>query len=184
MKMIINQKSKRYLEAIYLISNQFLQQVVLNEIKALRSIDHPNINKLYEVHELNGVIVLIMEFISGHSLLKHILTKGHLPDTEVVYIMENVLNSLKALHEQKVIHRNLKPENILLDYGPNGTELKLTDFGFSCTFDPLDKSDWHVKKNVCGKCGTPGYMAPEMLANKQSTIATDIFSMGVILYTW
>jgi len=159
------------------------KQVVLNEIKALRAIEHPNIMKLAEVHELNGVIVLVMEFISGSSLLKHILSKGSLPENEVVYIMETLLKSLRALHSLNIVHRNLKPENILLDYTPNGTELKITEFGFSCVVDPNEKSAWEASRNVCGKCGTPGYMAPEVLLSKQSTTATDIFSMGVVFYT-
>jgi len=125
-----------------------------------------------------------MEFISGSSLLKHILSKGGLPETEVIYIMETLLKSLRALHSLNIVHRNLKPENILLDYTPNGTQLKITEFGFSCIVDPSNKSPWEVSRNFCGKCGTPGYMAPELLLNKQCTTATDIFSMGVVLYTW
>jgi len=98
--------------------------------------------------------------------------------------MENLLQALQALHRKNILHRNLKPENIFLQYTPNGTGLKITDFGFSCTIDPRDKTIWHVSQNICSKCGTPGYMAPEILANRHSTTAADIFSLGVILYTW
>jgi len=153
-------------------------------VYALREIRHPNIIQMKEVHELNGIIVLVMEFISGPSLLKHILSKGHLPEAEVIFIMERLLQTLQALHNKKIVHRNLKPENILLDYTSNGTELKLTEFGFSCSVDPDVENSWHVTQNVCTKCGTPGYMAPEILASKTSTLSADIFSMGVILYTW
>jgi len=159
------------------------RQVVLNEVHALREIQHPNIIRMKEVHELNGIMVLVMEFISGPSLLKHILSKGHLPEMEVSFIMDKLLHTLQDLHAKQIVHRNLKPENILLDYTSNGTELKLTEFGFSCSVNPDIENTWHVSQNVCTKCGTPGYMAPEILASKTSTLAADIFSMGVILYT-
>jgi len=72
----------------------------------------------------------------------------------------------------------------MLAYTPTGTHFKFTEFGFSCTLDPNDKTDWYVTENLCMKCGTPGYMAPELFANKLVTAAADIFSMGVILYAW
>lgn len=140
--------------------------------------------KLKEVHEFKGRIVMILEFIGGSSLLKHILSQGYLPETETIHIMKTLLMSLKAVQDKKILHRNLKPENIMLDYTENGTQLKLTDFGFSCSLDPNEQGSWYMSRNICAKCGTPGYMPPELLTNKQSTLAGDIFSMGVILYTW
>ena len=158
--------------------------MAFNEIKALREIDHPNIIKLREVHEIKGTAIVVMEFINGSSLLKYIVSKGKLSEKDSSFIIETILKALQALHNKNVLHRNLKPENILLNYTSNGTELKLSDFGFSCTLNDNDESAWHSSENICSKCGTPGYMAPELLSNKTSTKAADVFSMGVILYTW
>jgi serine/threonine protein kinase len=151
-------------------------------LKALRSIEHNNIPEVEELHQLNDCVILISEFIGGSTLLKHIISKGSLPENETVYIMEILLNGLEALHKKNIVHRNLKPENITLAYTPNGTDFKFTEFGFSCTLDPNDKTNWYVTENLCTKCGTPGYMAPELYENKLVTAAADIFSMGAILY--
>jgi serine/threonine protein kinase len=158
--------------------------VTFNQIKALRSIDHPNVIKLKETHEFKDNIILVTEFIGGSSLLRHILSRDHLPESEAAYILQVLLNTVKFFHEKKIIHRNLKPENILLNPTQNGTEIKITDFGFSCTLDDNDQSTWHASRNICNKCGTPGYVAPEILSKRLNTTASDIFSLGIILYTW
>ena len=127
---------------------------------------------------------MVTELITGSTLLRHILSQGCLPELETAHIMKTLLKALQALHEKKILHRNLKPENILLNHSNCGTELKLTAFGFSCSTDKTEQTSFHISRNICSKCGTPGYMAPEVLSNKKSTTAGDIFSMGVILYTW
>jgi len=137
-----------------------------------------------EIHEINQKIIIVNEFIRGTPLLNHIIAKGRLPESEAAHLMIILLNVLQDLHQQRVLHRNLKPENIFIDYAPSGTQLKILNFSFSCTSDVNDDSSWHINQNLCGKCGTPGYMAPETLSNKKSTIASDIFSLGVILYAW
>ncbi len=148
----------------------------------MRNIDHPNVVKLKEIHEINQKIIIVKEYVRGASLLNHIISKGRLPESETAHIMIILLYALRDLHKQKVLHRNLKPENIFIDYTPNGTQIKIVNFSFSCTSDANDDSSWHINTNLCGKCGTPGYMAPETLANKKNTVVSDVFSLGVILY--
>ena len=159
-----------------------LQQIAFNEVQALRNIDHPNVVKLLEIHEINQKIIIVKEFVRGASLLNHIISKGRLPESETAHLMIILLHALRDLHKQKILHRNLKPENIFINYTPNGTQLKIVNFSFSCTSEASDDSSWHINTNICGKCGTPGYMAPETLVNKKNTMASDVFSLGVILY--
>lgn len=165
------------------IQSKIEKQVIVNEIKALGSMDHENILKLKEVHEFKDRVVMVTELITGSTLLRHIVSQGFLPELETVHIMKTLLEALQALHDKKILHRNLKPENVLLNRTNTGTEIKITAFNFSCSFDSNEPTSWQISKNICSKCGTPGYMAPELLMNKSSTTAGDVFSMGVILYT-
>ncbi len=159
--------------------------MIWNEVQALRTVSHPNIVKLQDLYESSGEILAITQSIGGSTLVKHIQSKGYLPESETIYIMRITLQTLQDLHKQKVIHRNLHPENILVNYTSNGTQLKIVDFSSSCTLDSNDQSSWHLNKNLLTRPGAPGYMAPELFLNKQqSTIESEIFSMGAIIYAW
>jgi len=158
--------------------------MIWNEVQALRTISHPNIAKLQDLYESSGEILAITQYIGGSTLVKHIQSKGYLPEAETIYLMRMTLQTLQDLHKQKVIHRNLHPENILINYTSNGTQLKIVNFSSSCTLDSNDQSSWHVEKNLLTRCGTSGYMAPELFFNQQSTIESEIFSMGAIIYAW
>ena len=123
----------------------------MNEVRALRVLEHPNIIKLREIHEFKERVVLVLEFISGSSLLKYILARQTIPEQDAAFILKTLLTSLKAVHDRGIVHRNLKPENIYLNYSKNGTQLKLTDFGFSCSVQPQENSSWYITKNYCTK---------------------------------
>jgi len=165
-----------------ILHDKIKKQIFFNEIQALKYINHPNVARLRNLYEADGSITAITQFVGGSTLLNHIISKGGLAESETSYLMRILLQTVQDLHSQQILHRNLKPENILIDYKPNGTQLVLTSFNFSCTLDPNDLSSWYVTRNLCSKCGTPGYMAPEILSEKQSTPASDVFSMGIILY--
>jgi len=187
------QTGERYVAKIYdlkggsgqgeVLDQAIKKQMIFNDIQALRNISHPHIIRLQDLYENNGGILAITQFIGGSTLIKHIHSKGGLKESETIYIMRIILQTVRDLHKQKVLHRNLQPENILINYSSNGTQLNIIDFSYSCTLDSNDESSWHVSRNACQKPGTAGYMAPELLSGSQSTIEADIFSLGAIIYT-
>jgi len=167
-----------------IVDQAIKKQMIFNDIQALRNISHPHIIKLQDLYEGNAGILAITQFIGGSTLIKHIHSKGHLKECETIYIMRTILQTIRDLHKQKILHRNLQPENILINYSSNGTQLKVIDFSYSCTLDCKDESSWHVSRNACQKPGTAGYMAPELCSGSQSSVESDIFSLGAIIYTW
>lgn len=94
--------------------------------------------------------------------------------------MQNILISLSQIHQRKIIHRDLKPENILIEDGIHSNRIKIADFGLA-TYDSTILSDFLYRK-----CGTPGFLAPEILSNKEPyklyDQKVDVFSAGVIFY--
>ncbi|KAM3136682.1 hypothetical protein pb186bvf_011127 [Paramecium bursaria] len=138
------------------------------EIDIMKMMDHPNIVKyIYEITNLNH-IYLIMEFIDGVTL-KDIRPKNEL---EVAQILKQILNALKYMHSLGVVHRDLKPTNILIN---NKNQVKIIDFGLS----------YYSKncKSLYDKCGTLFYMAPEQILSQSYSKQVDIWSTGIILYT-
>jgi len=147
-----------------------------NEIDLLSTISHPNIVNLYEAMEDTNTIYLIMELVSGSDLydIKDIL--GTLRPTCVVAILKPLINAVFYLHSRGIVHHDIKPENIIIDYTSN--TLKLTDFGSA-------KLVAQAHAGALG--GTLNYMAPEVLQNMRGghnrcNQAVDIWSIGVITY--
>lgn len=101
---------------------------VLREIKILKSLDHPNIVKLYEIIENAERIYLIMEFASGGELFEFIVRKDKLSEREACQIYLQILDGIEYLHQKGIAHRDLKPENLLLD---ENKKIKIVDFGLS-----------------------------------------------------
>jgi 5'-AMP-activated protein kinase, catalytic alpha subunit len=101
---------------------------VLREIKILKSLDHPNIVKLYEIIENAERIYLIMEFACGGELFEFIVRKDKLSEREACQIYLQILDGIEYLHQKGIAHRDLKPENLLLD---ENKKIKIVDFGLS-----------------------------------------------------
>lgn len=153
---------------------------MLNEIDITRPLDHENVIKLYEVYETEKSIYLVLELVQGRSLqemLKKQSFKEESQHIKIVNITRSILDSLAYLASQGVMHRDLKPDNILID---KNEKPKIVDFGLA-TF--IEVSDYIFKK-----CGTPGYIAPEVFKYDPKSSATaydgrcDVFSIGCILY--
>lgn len=122
-------------------------------------------------------VVLELELLQGHDLFRHISIKGTLTETEAADMMFDLLTCLAAMYKAGVAHRDLKPANILMTKSDKDGRVKLGDFGMA-TFVGEDNL-------VYGRCGTPGYVAPEILIagkNAGYTNNVDIFSAGVTLY--
>jgi hypothetical protein len=151
----------------------FLQRF-LQEIEALRRLDHPHIVRFYEAGCENGIYYFAMEYVEGQGLDALLEQQGRLPWSEVLEIALQVCAALKHAHDHGIIHRDLKPANLLRT--AEGT-IKLTDFGVAKLFAsaPLTITG--------GVVGTAEYLSPEQAAGKPVTRRSDLYSLGVVLYT-
>ena len=147
------------------------------ELNLLRTTDHPNIIKLYDIYEDNKYIYLIMEECNGgeffDSLAKRAKEKNMYTEKECARIFRQILEAVNYLHAHGVCHRDLKPENILFSNVADDSSLKLIDFGLSKVLD----GEGNMKKTV----GTTFYMAPEVIQGNYNE-KCDIWSCGIILY--
>ena len=146
---------------------------ILNEMKILTKLDHPNILKAFEVFEEAKFYYIVMERPAKGDLFNYICSKGRLSMDEASFIYYQIVNAIQYLHKNKIVHRDMKPENIMLT---KDMIVKLGDFGLSKYFK---RSDIKLQTN----CGSPCYSAPEVLrGNKYKPTPIDIWGIGIILY--
>jgi len=137
--------------------------------------DHPNVIGLVEIFDEKKKMNLIMELVTGGELFDEIVSRGSYSEKDAATCMDTLCSTLAVLHEKQIVHRDLKPENILLATKDKGAPIKIADFGLARMISSKD-----LMKTACG---TPGYVAPEVLQNKgYSSGAVDVWSAGVILY--
>lgn len=156
------------------------KQSILNEIEIMRRMDHKNIIKLFEVHETEHSLYLVLEALKGGELVKKIKEKVYYSKDDISKIMCHLLEALEHIHSQQIMHRDLKLENLLLR-SPDDIDIVVVDFGLS------SQVGIPVKNILFKRCGTPGFVGPEVLAYKDGSEdfyneKCDIFSAGVILY--
>ena len=148
-------------------------KILQREIDIMRRLKHPNIVGLYDVFETKSTISLVMEFVAGGELYEQIVEKGSFTEDDASAVLYQVLSATAYLHENGIAHRDLKPENILLS-NQSANTVKIADFGLSKDF---------VGDSVMSTCcGSPSYVAPEILEQGEYSNACDIWSIGVILY--
>ncbi|KAL4291845.1 hypothetical protein GQ457_14G009160 [Hibiscus cannabinus] len=147
---------------------------IKREISILRRVRHPNIVQLFEVMATKAKIYFVMEYVRGGELFNKV-AKGRLKEDVARKYFQQLISAVHFCHSRGVYHRDLKPENLLLD--ENG-DLKVSDFGLSAVSDQIRQDGlFHTF------CGTPAYVAPEVLARKGYDAAkVDIWSCGVILF--
>ncbi|MFC7617501.1 serine/threonine-protein kinase [Actinokineospora soli] len=146
----------------------------MREARIAARLHHRNAVALLDVAEHDGDPYLVMEFVNARSLSAVIAERGTLPPEQVAAIGSQVAAALAAAHAAGIVHRDVKPGNILLD--EQGT-VKITDFGISkATGDHTITTDTGVL------AGTPAYLAPELARGQQPTTASDVFSLGSTLY--
>ncbi|KAL5698911.1 cAMP-dependent protein kinase [Ranunculus cassubicifolius] len=151
-----------------------MMEQVKREISVMKLMKHPNIVELYEVMASKSKIYFAMEYIRGGELFEKVV-KGRLKEDAARGYFQQLISAVDFCHSRGVYHRDLKPENLLLDDEGN---LKVTDFGLSALSDQL----WQDGL-LHTTCGTPAYVAPEVIAKKGYDGAkADLWSCGVILY--
>lgn len=147
-----------------------------NEIKVLRRfsrLKHPNIVQLVETYEDKNKVYLIMELVTGGELFDRIVEKGSYTEKDASNLIRQILEAVDFMHVQGVVHRDLKPENLLYYSPDEESKIMISDFGLSKMED---------SGIMATACGTPGYVAPEVLAQKPYGKAVDVWSIGVIAY--
>jgi serine/threonine protein kinase len=140
----------------------------------LEELESPFIVKLAYAFQTNDKLYLVMEYVAGGELFFHLKQRGSFNEDEIKFFACEIISFLETLHNQGIIYRDLKPENILI--GKNG-HLKLTDFGLS-----KDRMMLQDKELTFSICGTPEYIAPEIIKNNGHGAAVDWWSLGILLY--
>uniref|UniRef100_A0A182LTV2 Protein kinase domain-containing protein n=1 Tax=Anopheles culicifacies TaxID=139723 RepID=A0A182LTV2_9DIPT len=150
----------------------------MNEANIMNRLNHPCVIQIYEFLNEPNSFCMMLEYMQGGDLLTRIIDNEYLPEHIAKFFFYQLCHAIDYLHEHGIIHRDLKPDNILLKDGYDFTLLKVSDFGSSKFLD-----DTIYMRTVCG---TPEYIAPEVLeqgSSKRYTNKVDIWSLGVILYT-
>jgi calcium/calmodulin-dependent protein kinase I len=145
-----------------------------NEIAILNSLDHPNIIHLIEFIDEASNLYIVTELVAGGELFDRIVRKEHYSEKDARHLVRVFLETMVYLHKRNIVHRDLKPENLLLLSDKNDTDIKIADFGLSKRVKDLTGND--------PACGTPGYVAPEILQGKMYGTEVDIWAIGVIMY--
>lgn len=139
-----------------------------NEVRTARQVSHPNVCRVHDIGEVDGLHYLSMEYVDGEDLATSLRRIGHLPEAKALEITRQLCAGIYAAHQRGVIHRDLKPANVMLDGAGN---VRIMDFGLAAIGAVDDV-----------RVGTPAYMAPEQLTGRAVTARSDIFSLGLVLY--
>jgi eukaryotic-like serine/threonine-protein kinase len=144
---------------------------ILNEVRVARQITHPAVCRVFDVGNADGVVFFTMELVDGEDLAALVRRVGRLPSEKVNDIARQLCGGLAAAHAQGVLHRDLKPGNVLID---NHGQVRITDFGIAI---------WHAQPVSHSLTGTPAYMAPEQRTlGAALSPQTDIYALGLVLY--
>jgi len=150
-------------------------KLLRREIQIMKKLAHPNILKLYEVYEDDEQFYLVMELVKGKELFDKIVERGMYSEKDASNIIRQVVSAVEYLHDNGIAHRDLKPENLLSAGEGDDEIIKIADFGFS-------KSFGEEGEKLMTSCGSPGYVAPEILTAESYDKSVDLWSVGVIIY--
>ncbi|CAM9183967.1 unnamed protein product, partial [Ectocarpus fasciculatus] len=144
------------------------------EVEILRTINSPYVTQCYDFFEDDAQFHVVLEYLAGGELFDRIVKKSVYNEGEARDLVCRLLMAVKSCHDQHVVHRDLKPENLLLKSHTDDIDVKLADFGFAVRVD--------TDKSLTTACGTPGYVAPEILRRDPYGRPSDMWSMGVITF--
>ncbi|CAG9317394.1 unnamed protein product [Blepharisma stoltei] len=145
---------------------------MINEIEVMRKVKHPYILTLHKIYESENHVYLVLDYVEGGELLQRLMTHGKIPESSAVKFCANLLDALDYLHSMNIMHRDIKPENILMVERGNDFEFKISDFGLALQTE--EKQDL--------RCGSPGYVAPEILRKEPYDKRIDAFSAGILMF--
>lgn len=155
--------------------------LIMNEMEISSSLDNTHLLKLIEVFESPSSVYLVFELLEGGDLVSYLRTQEYISHQDIYTIVRTILKGLLFLQMNGILHRDIKPDNILLKRKGemDFTQIKIVDFGLATRSQ--------VESYIVNRCGTPGYMAPEIIKydpdiSPKLTFKCDVFSVGVILY--
>ncbi|XP_012850384.1 PREDICTED: serine/threonine-protein kinase atg1-like isoform X2 [Erythranthe guttata] len=155
--------------------NPKLHESLKSEIFILKRINHPNIIRLHDMIEESGKIYIVLEYCKGGDLSMYIQQRhGKVSEATAKHFMQQLAEGLKVLRENNLIHRDLKPQNLLLCTNDDNSVLKIADFGFARSLQPKGLAET--------LCGSPLYMAPEIMQFQKYDAKADLWSVGAILF--
>ena len=157
------QKTVAIKQITKIIDNKYFK----NEISLMKGLDHPNILKFIDVIKSKGTIYIILEYCNGGDLSKYISSDNTNNNNRY---FSQILSGLEYLYENNILHRDIKPQNILI----HNNDIKISDFGFAKAFEKNEL--------ITTFCGSPLYMAPEIIIDREYNLQSDIWSLGVIIY--
>jgi len=156
-------------------------KLVDQEIKIMKKIKNPHIVNLKTVFYSDEKVYMILDLLDGGSLYSRIIERGNYDEVEARGIFKEISLGVQYLHFSGIVHRDLKLENLLFSDPTAKAAIKITDFGFSTELkSSLNRNE--VSQKLTTLCGSPGYVAPEILKNEPYDEKVDMWSLGVILY--
>src|SRR5882762_7609175 len=141
------------------------------EVRVARQVSHRNVCRVYDIGEIDGRHFLSMEFIKGEELSSLLRRIGRLPGDKAIQIARQICAGLAVAHDVGVLHRNLKPSNVMIDEHGNA---RILDFGLAGLVEEFGDDEM--------RAGTPAYMSPEQIEGQEQTVRSDVYSLGLVLY--
>lgn len=164
------------------------REVCASELAVLRRVSHPHVIQLIEVFQSHTRVYMVLQLATGGELLDRVVSRGHFTERDATQALRMVLAGVEYLHHLGITHRDLKPENLLYYHPGADSRLLVTDFGLASFGgvgaaseggdDPGADRTWSLRTT----CGTPEYMAPEVLLRRPYSCAVDMWALGVITY--
>lgn len=142
-----------------------------HEVRIARQVSHPNVCRVYDIGEIEGHPFISMEYIDGENLGALLKRIGRLPPAKALDVARQLCAALAAAHDAGILHRDLKPTNVMID---GRGKVRITDFGLAGLAEQFQAGDI--------RAGTPAYMAPEQLAGREVSVRSDLYSLGLVLY--
>jgi serine/threonine-protein kinase len=157
--------------------DDFAQRFV-REARSAARLNHPNVVAVYDQGDDDGVVFLAMEYVPGHTLRDVIRKEAPMPASRAVALLEPVVSALAAAHRAGLIHRDVKPENVLIADAQHGGQTKVADFGLA---KAVSADTQHTATGGV-LIGTVSYLAPELVVDGRSDARADVYAAGVVLY--